>query len=69
MVGEISIGGVFVPSLLATSLVALVLAMLASRCLASFGLHRLFAWRPVVGLSLFVILFGLLIQLAHLFEN
>lgn len=69
MFGEISIGGVFVPSLLAMALVALALAMRVSRYLARFGLYRLFAWRPVVGLSLFVILFGLLIQLAYLFKN
>ncbi|AJP57289.1 hypothetical protein UC34_10290 [Pandoraea vervacti] len=68
MSGEISIDGVFVPSLLAISVLALVLSVLASRCLASFGLHRWFAWRPVVGVSIFVILFGLLIQLAPLFE-
>ncbi|SDV47184.1 DUF1656 domain-containing protein [Chitinasiproducens palmae] len=69
MFGELSLCGVFVPFLLAMSLVALVLAMLASRCLARLRLHRLFAWQPAVGLSIFVILFGSLIELAHLFEN
>ena len=49
--------------------VALALSMVASRLLASLGLYRLFAYRPLVGLSLFVILAELLIQLAPLLEN
>ncbi len=69
MFSDISIDGVFVPGLLAVALVALALSMGASRLLASLGLYRLFAYHPLVGLSLFVILAELLIELAPLFEK
>jgi len=69
MFSDISIDGVFVPGLLAVALIALALSMMASRLLASLGLYRMFAYRPLVGLSLFVILAELLIQLAPLLEK
>jgi hypothetical protein len=69
MFGEISVGGVLMPYLLVISLAALALSLMVSRLLANLRLYRLFAYRPLVGLSLFVILLGLLIRLAPLFEN
>jgi hypothetical protein len=69
MFGEISVGGVLMPYLLVISLAALALSLMVSRLLASLGLYRLFAYRPLVGLSLFVILLGLLIRIAPLVEK
>ncbi|UYB52517.1 DUF1656 domain-containing protein [Xanthomonas sp. AM6] len=66
MFADLSIDGVFVPGLLAVALLALALALLASGLLARLGLYRFFAYRPLVGLSLFVILVELLIRLAPL---
>jgi len=69
MLPDLAVDGVFIPGLMAVALTALVLSMMASRLLARLGLYRLFAYRPLVGLSLFVILSALLIQLAPLLEK
>ena len=60
MRGEVSLGGVFVPTLLLLALLALVLSFALSRLLAAFGLYRFVAYRALVDLSLFVLLLGLL---------
>ena len=69
MLSDLSIDGVLIPGLLAVAAAALALSMLTSRLLASLGLYRWFAARPLVGLSLFVILAELMIRLAPLFEK
>lgn len=69
MFADLCIDGVFVPGLLAIALVALALAMIASRLLADLGGYQWFAYRPLVGLSLFVILAELLIRLMPLIEK
>lgn len=60
MTGEVSIGGVFVPSLLLLAIAALLSTALLSRLLAAFGLYRIIAYRPLVDLALFVLVLGLL---------
>jgi hypothetical protein len=60
MTGEISLGGVFVPTLLVLAVVALALSFGLSRLLGAFGLYRFVAYRALVDLSLFVLLLGLL---------
>lgn len=69
MLPDLSIDGVLIPALLAAAVAALVLSVLTSRLLASLGLYRWFAARPLVGLSLFVILAELMIRLAPLLEK
>jgi hypothetical protein len=60
MTGEVSLGGVFVPTLLVSALAALALSFALSRLIAAFGLYRFVAYRALVDLSLFVLLLGLL---------
>ena len=69
MFPDLSIDGVLIPALLAVAVAALVLSVLTSRLLASLGLYRWVAARPLVGLSLFVILAELMIRLAPLLEK
>ncbi|MDQ7286427.1 DUF1656 domain-containing protein [Stenotrophomonas sp. Sm5341] len=69
MLSDLSIDGVLIPALLAVAVAALVLSVLTSRLLASLGLYRWFAARPLVGLSLFVILAELMNRLAPLLEK
>lgn len=69
MLSDLSIDGVLIPALLAVAVAALVLSVLTSRLLASLGLYRWFAARPLVRLSLFVILAELMIRLAPLLEK
>jgi hypothetical protein len=67
MIGEISIGGVFFPPLLLLGLCALALTGVLSRLFQIIGVYRFVAYRPLVDLSLFVLLLGLAVLLtAHL---
>jgi hypothetical protein len=63
MTGEISIGGVFVPTLLVLVIVALVLTGLLLRVVTAVGLHRFFVYRAAVDLAFFVLILGLLVFL------
>ena len=56
MTGELSIDGVFFPTLLA--LAALILTYGLTRLIAAFGLYRFLAYRALVDLSLFVLTLG-----------
>lgn len=60
MTGETAIGGIFVPTLLLLAVAALFLSTGLIRLMAAFGLHRFFAYRALVDLCLFVLVFGLL---------
>lgn len=55
MIGEFDIYGVFVPALLVWALVALLLTSVLRRVLARVGFYRLVWHRPLVDLSLLVI--------------
>jgi hypothetical protein len=56
MSGEIDLYGVFVPAFLVCSVVALAVHGLLNRVLARTGAYRLVWHRPLVELSLFVII-------------
>ena len=67
MIGEISIGGVLFPPLLLLGLGALALTGVLSRLFQNIGVYRFVAYRPLVDLSLFILLLGLAVLLtAHL---
>ncbi len=51
MIGEIAIGGVYVPALLLLGLLALVLTGLLTQIFSLIGVYRLVAYRPLVDLS------------------
>ena len=56
MIGEVSIGGVYFPSLLVLVCVAVVLTGLLSRLLSGVGFYRLVAYRPLTDIALFLLL-------------
>jgi hypothetical protein len=56
MMGEISIGGVYIPSLLLLVLVAVVLVMLLSRFLVVVGFYRFVVYRPLADIAFFLLL-------------
>ena len=59
MIGEISIGGVYFPPLLLLAFAMLAVTGIVSRLLQLAGFYRYVAYRPLVDLSLFVLLLGL----------
>lgn len=60
MIGEVSIGGVFIPTLLLVGVAAAALTLLATRLVAAFGLYRFVAYRALIDVCLFVFILGLL---------
>lgn len=56
MIGEISIGGVYIPSLLLLVFAAVLLTALLSRFLSAVGFYRLVAYRPLTDIAFFLLL-------------
>lgn len=65
MIGEISIGGVYLPALLVLAGVALVLTWMLTRLFALVGAYRVVAYRPLVDLACFLMVLGLLVFLTN----
>lgn len=63
MTGEVSLDGVYVPTLLLLAVAALILTYGVTRLIGWFGLYRFVAYRAIVDLSLFVLLLGALVLL------
>jgi hypothetical protein len=69
MIGEFDIYGVFIPALLVWALVALLLTSVLRRVLARVGFYRLVWHRPLVDLSLLVIVLTIVTNaLPHLIQ-
>ncbi len=66
MIGEISLGGVFVPTLLLLFAAALTVSALVTRLLGLVGFYRFVAYRALVDLAIFVLLLSGLALLATL---
>ncbi|MDR6668456.1 DUF1656 domain-containing protein [Rhizobium sp. 1399] len=62
MIVDLNIGGVLIPGLLVLVFVALVATIAVIRLLVVAGIFRLFAYRPLVELATFTIIYGLLVQ-------
>jgi hypothetical protein len=56
MIGEVALYGVFIPILLVWAVLALAVMTVLRRVLAVLGFYRLVWHRPLVELSLFVII-------------
>lgn len=60
MTGEISLGGVYLPTILILAVAALILTGIVTRLLNLAGAYRLIAYRPLVDLALYILILGLL---------
>lgn len=60
MIGEISLGGVYLPVILLLAIAALVVTGIVTRLLNLIGAYRVVAYRPLVDLALYVLILGLL---------
>lgn len=58
MTGEVALGGVYMPTLLLLGVAALLLSWVVTRLIGAFGLYRLFAYRAIVDLSIFILVLG-----------
>ncbi|MBT0667281.1 DUF1656 domain-containing protein [Novosphingobium profundi] len=64
MNGEYSLNGIFVPSLLVFGIIASLCTVLLIRVINHFGFYRFVAYRALVDLALYVIVFGAVAFLA-----
>jgi hypothetical protein len=65
MIGEISIGGVYVPALLLFVVVGVIITALASRFLSIVGFYRVVAYRPLTDLALFLLMLAAIVWLTE----
>jgi protein AaeX len=63
MIGEVNLFGVFVPALLVLGIAALLVTGIVSRLLTLVSAYRLFAYRPLVDIAIFIFLLGGLVLL------
>ncbi|GFE72923.1 MULTISPECIES: DUF1656 domain-containing protein [Novosphingobium] len=61
MRGEVSIDGVFLPTLLVLAIIASVITLALMRIANLIGFYRLFAYRAMVDLCLYILVLGLLV--------
>lgn len=66
MRGELSIYGVFVPTLLVLAIIAAILTAVIVRFANDFGFYRFVAYRALVDVCLFILVLGLLAVTAPL---
>ncbi|MDE2517404.1 MAG: DUF1656 domain-containing protein [Rhodospirillales bacterium] len=64
MIGEISFGGVYVPSLLIWALIAFLLNFVLRRVLYALGFYRLVWHRALFDTALFVILLAVVVEIS-----
>jgi hypothetical protein len=62
MIGEISVDGVYIPSLLVFACVAVVVTGLLSRLLMLIGFYRLVVHRPVTDVAIFFLVLALIVS-------
>lgn len=58
MNGEVSLFGVYVPGLLLLAVAAAVLTALVSRVFALLSLYRVFAYRALVDVAVYILILG-----------
>ncbi len=62
MIVDLNIGGIFIPGLVVLAFIALIATIATMRFFAVTGISRLFAYRPLVEVATFVVIYGLLTQ-------
>jgi hypothetical protein len=65
MIGEVSIGGVYIPALLLFVCAAVILTALLSSLLSQVGFYRLVADRAITNIALFMLLLAALVRLTE----
>ena len=63
MIGEISVDGVYIPSLLVLVGAAVILTTLLARLLSLVGFYRLVIYRPVTDIAVFLLLLAAIVWL------
>ena len=67
MTGEVSLGGVFVPTLLVLFIFALGIGAFIIRLFGLFGFYRFVTYKALVDLAIFILTFGAITFLATYF--
>jgi hypothetical protein len=67
MIGEINMGGVFIPSLVIWVIISLILLFIIRRKLIHCGFYRRVWHQSLFNFSLFAIILGIIVSLVDLF--
>ncbi|MFZ5738192.1 MAG: DUF1656 domain-containing protein [Pseudomonadota bacterium] len=62
MIVDLNVAGVFIPGLVVLALVALIATMAVIRLCTAIGILRLFAYRPLIEIATFLIIYAVLAQ-------
>lgn len=62
MIADLNIEGVLIPGLVVVAFIGLIITIATMRVCTEIGVSRLFAYRPLAEIAIFVIVFGLLMQ-------
>lgn len=62
MIFDLNLGGVYIPGLVVLAFIALIVTITTMRFLVTTVISRLFAFRPLVEVATFLIVYGLLTQ-------
>jgi uncharacterized membrane protein len=65
MIGEISVDGVYIPSLLVFVCLAVIVTGLLSRFLTLVGFYRLVVHRPVTDVAIFFLVLAVIVSLTE----
>jgi hypothetical protein len=65
MIGEINIYGVFIPSLLAWSVIGFIASIFLRRVLAKIGFYKYVWHRPLFDIALVIVLVGAVSSIAN----
>ena len=63
MIGEISVDGVYIPSLLVLVCAAVILSALLFRLLSLIGFYQLVVYRPAMDIAIFLLVLGAIVWL------
>jgi len=66
MIGEVSVDGVYIPSLLLFVSVAVIVTGLVSRLLSLVGFYRIVVYRPITDIAIFVLLLAAIVWFTEL---
>ncbi|MBB4096383.1 DUF1656 domain-containing protein [Ochrobactrum pecoris] len=62
MIPDFNIGGVLLPGLLVLAVAAIVVTIAVVRLLAVAGIFRALAYRPLIEIAVFIIIYALFLQ-------
>ena len=65
MIGEVSIGGVYILSVVLIFCIAVLLTFIVSRFLSIIGFYSITVYRPITDVAIFILLFAAIVWMSQ----